>query len=70
LSYVLQDEHTRARIAAARSALAPLGLHLLGRFAEWEYHNMDKCMESAAALAQARGWRNLARPELIPEVAS
>jgi protoporphyrinogen oxidase len=70
LSYVLQDEHTRAKVAAARSALAPLGLHLLGRFAEWEYHNMDKCMESAAALAQARGWRNLARPELIPEVAS
>jgi len=51
-SYVLHDPATREAVAAARAALAPLNIHLLGRFAEWEYYNMDKCMEAAARLTK------------------
>ncbi len=51
-SYILHDAGTRQDIAAIRAALTPLSIHLLGRWAEWEYYNMDKCMESAARLKQ------------------
>jgi len=51
-SYILHDFATQSAVAAARAALAPRGIHLLGRFAEWEYYNMDKCMEGAARLTQ------------------
>jgi len=51
-SYILHDFATQSAVATARAALAPRGIRLLGRFAEWEYHNMDKCMEGAARLNQ------------------
>lgn len=46
-SYVIQDKDTRKIIQAYKEYLAPYGIHLLGRFAEWEYYNMDKAMEAA-----------------------
>jgi protoporphyrinogen oxidase len=46
-SYVIQNHDTRQKIEEIRLKLEPLGFYLLGRFAEWEYYNMDKCMESA-----------------------
>jgi protoporphyrinogen oxidase len=49
-SYVIQDKETRKIIQAYKEYLAPYGIHLLGRFAEWEYYNMDKAMEAAFAL--------------------
>jgi len=49
-SYILHDTATHRAVSGARAALAPHGIHLLGRFAEWEYYNMDKCMEAAARL--------------------
>lgn len=49
-SYVLHTASTRKEVAAAKIALAPLSIHLHGRWAEWEYYNMDKCMESARYL--------------------
>lgn len=46
-SYVIQDNRTRTEINAARQALKSHNIYLLGRFAEWEYYNMDKAMEAA-----------------------
>ena len=49
-TYPVQDGNTRSIINTARQQLAPLNLHLLGRFAEWEYYNMDAAMEAAMKL--------------------
>jgi protoporphyrinogen oxidase len=51
-SYVIQDHNTRQEIAAAKNALEPKGFYLLGRFAEWEYYNMDKAIEAAFKIAE------------------
>ena len=49
-SYVVQTHSTRALIASVKAALETEGIYLLGRFAEWEYYNMDMAMEAAFAL--------------------
>lgn len=49
-SYVIQDKRTRGEIAAAKKVLEKHGIYLLGRFAEWEYYNMDKAIEAAFEL--------------------
>lgn len=55
-SYIIQDNDTRQNIEIAKAALSRHNIFLLGRFAEWEYFNMDKCIESAFAVAkQIRG---------------
>jgi protoporphyrinogen oxidase len=46
-SYVVQDGTTRDHIKQLKDALSKDNMFLLGRFAEWEYYNMDKCIESA-----------------------
>jgi protoporphyrinogen oxidase len=51
-SYVINDERTRKEINAAKKVLKQHGFYLLGRFAEWEYYNMDKAMEAAFSLAE------------------
>ena len=50
-SYVVQDKKTREVIAQAKKVLEPHGIYLLGRFAEWEYYNMDKAIEAAFDLS-------------------
>jgi len=54
-SYVIQDKRTRTEIAAAKEVLEKEGIYLLGRFAEWEYYNMDKCIEAAFQIAAKLG---------------
>lgn len=49
-SYVIQDHRTRQEIKIAKNALEEKGIYLLGRFAEWEYYNMDKAIEAAFEL--------------------
>ena len=49
-SYVIQDKNTRGLIAQIKTILERHNIYLLGRFAEWEYYNMDKAMEAAFAL--------------------
>lgn len=49
-SYIIQNENTREDISRLKSLLKPYNIHLLGRFAEWEYYNMDKCIEAAMEL--------------------
>ena len=49
-SYIIQNHDTRENISLLKSLLKPYGIFLLGRFAEWEYYNMDKCIEAAMQL--------------------
>ncbi|MDR2955457.1 MAG: FAD-dependent oxidoreductase [Prevotella sp.] len=50
-SYVIHDFQTKELINEAKAILKDEGIHLLGRFAEWEYYNMDKCIESAMKIS-------------------
>jgi len=50
-SYVLQRPDTRSKIYELKRLLEPQGFFLAGRFAEWEYYNMDKAIEAAMAVA-------------------
>ena len=49
-TYPVQNEQTRGIIDDARKLLEPHGIYLLGRFAEWEYYNMDAAMGAGMAL--------------------
>ncbi|MVN23451.1 protoporphyrinogen/coproporphyrinogen oxidase [Mucilaginibacter arboris] len=49
-SYIIQHKGTRSKISNLKSQLAKYNVYLLGRFAEWEYYNMDKAIESAMEL--------------------
>jgi protoporphyrinogen oxidase len=49
-SYVIQNAQTRTQISTLKNLLSRYNIYLLGRFAEWEYYNMDKCIESALEL--------------------
>ena len=49
-SYVIQDEDTREIVERTKSELKKHKIYLLGRFAEWEYYNMDKAIEAAMSL--------------------
>lgn len=51
-SYVVQTTGTKELVGLVREVCENQGLHLLGRFAEWEYYNMDKAMEAAMALSE------------------
>lgn len=51
-SYIIQHHDTRKNIAILKSLLKPYGIFLLGRFAEWEYYNMDKCIEASMQLKE------------------
>ena len=49
-SYIIQNKTTRKDILHLKLLLKPYHIYLLGRFAEWEYYNMDKCIEAAMEL--------------------
>ena len=49
-TYPIQDKNTRTMISSLKKILEPYGIYLCGRFAEWEYSNMDVCMGSALDL--------------------
>ncbi len=49
-TYPIQKDNTREMISSLKAALAPQGLYLLGRFAEWEYYNMDIAIGAAIDL--------------------
>lgn len=52
-SYIIQDEQTRDLLKNVKGVLKANNIYLLGRFAEWEYYNMDKCIEAAMELDKA-----------------
>jgi protoporphyrinogen oxidase len=49
-SYVVHRQDTPQVVAEARQLLAGHGIHLLGRFAEWQYYNMDNAIAAAMRL--------------------
>lgn len=51
-TYPIQDMETRKNIQTMRQRLASKHLYLCGRFAEWEYYNMDVAMASAISLCK------------------
>jgi protoporphyrinogen oxidase len=51
-SYIVHLAGTREKIDAAKAKLKNDNIHLIGRFAEWEYYNMDKAIEAAMALGK------------------
>lgn len=51
-TYPIQTTETPGIIAGARQKLAPHRLYLLGRFAEWEYYNMDAAIAAAMKLSR------------------
>lgn len=50
-TYPIQASGTREFISSLKSVIEPQGLYLLGRFAEWEYYNMDVAMGAALDLS-------------------
>jgi protoporphyrinogen oxidase len=49
--YPVYDLEYRKNVETMREAVAKTGLHLLGRFAQFDYINSDVCVERALALA-------------------
>jgi hypothetical protein len=52
-SYVIQSTGVRDKIEKLRSKLMKYKIFPIGRFAEWEYYNMDKAIESAMNVAES-----------------
>lgn len=50
--YPVYDLEYRQNVTATRESVAATGLHLLGRFAQFDYINSDVCIERALALAK------------------
>lgn len=50
--YPIYDSRYTERVTALRQAVAARGVHLLGRFAQFDYINSDVCVERAEALAR------------------
>lgn len=51
-TYPIQKDDTRKMINNLKRILEPNGLYLLGRFAEWEYYNMDAAIGAAIDLVK------------------
>ena len=53
-TYPIQHADTRQLIGAVKDFLRPYNIRLVGRFAEWEYFNMDAAIASAMNLDWAK----------------
>lgn len=51
-TYPIQDANTRSMIKDLKSSLAPCGFYFTGRFADWEYYNMDVAIGAAMDLVK------------------
>ena len=51
-TYPIQNGSTRTIIDSIKEVMEPEGLYLLGRFAEWEYYNMDAAIGAALDLSK------------------
>lgn len=52
-TYPIQTGVTRRTVLNLKNKLSPLNFFLLGRFAEWEYYNMDAAIGAALDLTRA-----------------
>lgn len=57
-SYVIQEKDTRQKINFLKEHLQKYNFYLVGRFAEWEYYNMDKAIEASQNLFQKINSKN------------
>lgn len=46
-TYPIQDRNTKVLVKEVKKVLAPHRLYLCGRFADWEYYNMDAAIAAA-----------------------
>jgi UDP-galactopyranose mutase len=46
-SYIIHQPDSRYKVQQTATLLEQEGLFLLGRFAQWEYFNMDACIKAA-----------------------
>lgn len=51
-TYPIQNDKTREMIKEIKNQLNPLGFYMSGRFAEWEYYNMDIAIGAAMNLCK------------------
>ncbi len=51
-TYPIQESNTRELISDIKKTIEPKGMYILGRFAEWEYYNMDAAMGAAIDLSK------------------
>jgi len=51
-AYVVYDNNYDSTTKLIKEYMDSINLHTLGRFGEWEYYNMDICIESAMNLAK------------------
>ena len=58
-TYPIQKDDTRKMISSLKAVLEPNGMYLLGRFAEWEYYNMDVAIGAAIDLTKRHDNINL-----------
>ena len=49
-TYPIQDANTQNMIQNLKRSLAPFGFYFTGRFADWEYYNMDVAIGAAMDL--------------------
>lgn len=52
-TYPIQDANTRTLIKNIKTDLAPYGFYFTGRFADWEYYNMDVAIGAAMDLVNS-----------------
>ena len=52
ITYPIQTDGTREMIYSLKKILSANGLYLTGRFADWEYYNMDVAMAAVMSTAQ------------------
>jgi protoporphyrinogen oxidase len=65
-AYVIFDRDRARNMELIRHFFADVGIELLGRFAEWEYYNMDVCIERAFALFNKLHSRITGLPDKAP----
>ena len=51
-TYPIQDQHTRELVTSLKRKLSKDSIYLVGRFAEWEYYNMDVAIGAAMDLVK------------------
>ena len=52
-TYPIQDMHTRQLIRSLKDTLAQANIYFTGRFADWEYYNMDVAMVAAMDMCKS-----------------
>ena len=50
-TYIVHEHGTREIVSEAKRTLENIKILLVGRFAEWEYYNMDTAMKAALECA-------------------